>query len=190
MKNNNTFKEYVAPILVLVCICLVVTAALAATYGITKPIIDTNSKKAADEARMELLADADGFTAYDGELAVAEPDKVFVTECYIADNGAGMVVTVSTKSFGGALTEMIGIDADGKITGVKVTAHADTPGLGTKAHDAAFVDQYKGLSEITATTAKDDAAVNHVSGATISSNAVHYGVYAAMEQYKIVGGAK
>ena len=91
MKNNNTFKEYVAPILVLVCICLVVTAALAATYGITKPIIDTNSKKAADEARMELLADADGFTAYDGELAVAEPDKVFVSECYIADNGAGMV---------------------------------------------------------------------------------------------------
>jgi len=190
MKNNNTFKEYVAPILVLVCICLVVTAALAATYGVTKPIIETNSKKAADEARMELLADADSFTAFDGELAVAEKDKVFVTECYIADNGAGMVVTVNTKSFGGALTEMIGIGADGKITGVKVTAHADTPGLGTKAHDAAFVDQYKGLGEILATTAKDEAAINHVSGATISSNAVHYGVYAAMQQYGIVGGAK
>ena len=49
MKNNATFKEYVAPILVLVCICLVVTAALAATYGVTKPIIETNSKKAADD---------------------------------------------------------------------------------------------------------------------------------------------
>jgi len=189
MKNNNTFKEYVAPILVLVCICLVVTAALAATYGVTKPIIETNSKKAADEARMELLADADSFTAFDGELAVAEPGKVEVTECYIADNGAGMVVTVSTKSFGGALTEMIGIGKDGKITGVKVTAHADTPGLGTKAHDASFVDQYKGLAEIVSTTAKDEAVVNHVSGAIISSNAVHYGVYAAMQQHKIVGGA-
>ena len=189
MKNNNTFKEYVAPILVLVCICLAVTAALAATYGVAKPIIDANTKKAADEARMELLAEADTFTAFDGELAVCEADKVFVTECYIADNGTGMVVTVSTKSFGGALTEMIGIDAEGKITGVKVTGHADTPGLGTKAHDAAYVAQYQGLTEVTATTAKDDAAVNHVSGATISSNAVHYGVYAAMEQYKLVGGA-
>ena len=189
MKNNNTFKEYVAPILVLVCICLVVTAALAATYGVTKPIIETNSKKAADEARMELLADADGFTAYDGELAVAEPDKVFVSECYIADNGAGMVVTVSTKSFGGALTEMIGIGADGKITGVKVTAHADTPGLGTKAHDAGYLAQYAGLAEYTAFTAKDDAGVTHVTGATVSSNAVHYGVCAALEQYKLVGGA-
>lgn len=102
-----------------------------------------------------------------------------------------MVVTVSTKSFGGALTEMIGIDADGKITGVKVTAHADTPGLGTKAHAEGHLAQYIGLSELTSTAAKDDANVSHVTGATISSNGVHYGVYCALEQYKqVVGGAK
>lgn len=189
MKNNETFKEYVAPILVLVCICLVVTAALAATFGIADPIIQENTKKAADEARVELLADADAFTAYDGELAVLEADKVYVTECYTADNGAGMVVTVSTKSFGGALTEMIGIDAEGKITGVKVTGHADTPGLGTKAHDADYLAQYVDVTSLSSTTAKDDTIINHVSGATISSNAVHYGVYAALEQFKIVGGA-
>ena len=189
MKNNNTFKEYVAPILVLVCICLVVTGALAATYGVAKPIIDENSIKAANEARAELLPAADSFTAFDGDLAVCEEGKVFATECYIADNGSGMVVTVSTKSFGGALIEMIGIDGDGKITGVKVTAHGDTPGLGTKAHDEGHVAQYKGLSELTSTSAKDDPSVNHITGATISSNAVHYGVYCALEQSKIVGGA-
>ena len=100
-----------------------------------------------------------------------------------------MVVTVSTKSFGGALIEMIGIDGDGKITGVKVTSHGDTPGLGTKAHAADHVAQYKGLSELTSTSAKDDPSVNHITGATISSNAVHYGVYCALEQSKIVGGA-
>ena len=191
MKNNNTFKEYVAPIVVLVAICLVITAALAATYGVTQPIIEENSIKAANETRAKLI-EADSFTEFDGELAVAEKDKVFATDCYIADNGAGMVLTVSTKSFGGALTEMIGIDADGKITGIEVTAHADTPGLGTKAHDPAYLEQYKGkgTDEITTTSAKDEAAINHITGATISSNAVHYGVYCAMEQYKIVGGAK
>lgn len=191
MKNNNTFKEYVAPIVVLVAICLVITAALAATYGVTQPIIEENSIKAANETRAKLI-EADSFTEFDGELAVAEKDKVFATDCYIADNGAGMVVTVSTKSFGGALTEMIGIDADGKITGIEVTAHADTPGLGTKAHDPAYLEQYKGkgTDEITTTSAKDEAAINHITGATISSDAVHYGVYCAMEQYKIVGGAK
>ena len=191
MKNNNTFKEYVAPIVVLVAICLVITAALAATYGVAKPIIDENSIKTANEARAELLPAADTFTEYDGELVVSDPDKVFATECYIADNGSGMVVTVSTKSFGGALTETIGIDADGKITGVKVTAHADTPGLGTKAHAEGHLAQYIGLSELTSTAAKDDANVSHVTGATISSNGVHYGVYCALEQYKqVVGGAK
>ena len=64
MKNNNTFKEYVAPILVLVVICLVVTAALAAVYGVANPIIIENDKKTADANRTELLAEADSFTAY------------------------------------------------------------------------------------------------------------------------------
>lgn len=187
--KSKTFKEYVAPILVLVGICLVITFALAETYSVAKPIIDENTIKSANEARAELLPAADTFTAYDGDLVVEEEDKVFVTECYIADNGSGMVITVQTKSFGGLLTEMIGIDEKGAITGVKVTAHADTPGLGTKAHDPGHVAQYQGLTELTATSAKDDSAVNHISGATISSNAVHYGVYAALDQYKKVGGA-
>ena len=118
-----------------------------------------------------------------------EEGKVFVVDCYTANNGAGMVVTVKTKSFGGLLTEMIGMDAEGNITGVKVTAHGDTPGLGTKAHDAGYLAQYAGLNSYTSTSAKADAGVTHVTGATVSSDAVHYGVCAALEQYKLVGGA-
>lgn len=186
--KSNKFKEYIAPTLVLVIICLVITGALAYINSITAPIIESNSIKAADEARAELLPSADSFTAYDGDLAVLEADKVFVTECYIADNNTGMVVTVKSKSFGGLLTEMIGIDVDGAITGVKVTAHSDTPGLGTKAQEPSYLEQYVGLDSYSAFTAKDDASINHVSGATISSNAVHYGVCAALDQYKIVGG--
>ena len=185
--KNNTFKQYIAPIVVLVGICLVVTAALAFTYGIADPIIKTNEKKAADEARQELLAEADAFKAYDGELYKSEDGKVEVTEYFIAENGAGAVVTVSTKSFGGALIEMIGIDKDGKITGVKVNKHADTPGLGTKAQAPEHLGQYKGLDKLDSTNAKDDTAINHVTGATVSSNAIHYGVYGALEQFKMGG---
>ena len=190
MKNNNTFKEYVAPVVVLVAICLVITTALAATYGVAKPIIDTNAKKAADEARMELLPDADAFKEYDGDLVVSEKDKVYVVDCYVADNKCGAVMTVNTKSFGGILTEMIGIDKDGKITGVKVTAHGDTPGLGTKAHAPKHLDQYKGIDELTETSAKADPAITPVTGATVSSNGIHYGVYCALEQFKAMGGVK
>ena len=191
MKNNNTFKMYIAPVIVLVCICLVVTAALAATYGVTQPIIDKNTKASADAARQELLPDADSFTAVDSsELVVLEEGKVFATECYVADNGSGMVVTVQSSSFGGLLTEMIGIDKDGAITGVQVTAHDDTPGLGTKAQTPEHLGQYVGLTELQSTSAKDDSSVNYITGATISSNAVHYGVYSALEQYKALGGVQ
>ena len=187
--KSNMYKENIAPVVVLVAICLVVTGLLAFVNSITAPIIEANSIAAANEARTELLPEADDFTAYDGELAVLEEGKVFVTDCYTANNGTGMVVTVKTKSFGGLLTEMIGMDAEGNITGVKVTAHGDTPGLGTKAHDAGYLAQYAGLNSYTSTSAKADAGVTHVTGATVSSDAVHYGVCAALEQYKLVGGA-
>ena len=186
--KSNAFKEYIQPTVVLVAICLVITFALAYVNSITAPIIADNSAKAADAARAELLPAAESFEQYDGELVVTVPDKVFVTECYVAE-GAGMVVTVQTSSFGGLLTEMIGIDSEGKITGVKVTAHADTKGLGTKAHDTAYVAQYQGLSELAnADNIKGDTAVTYISGATISSNAVYQGVCAALQQFQTVQG--
>ena len=185
--KTNSFKEYIQPTVVLVAICLVMTFALAYVNSVTAPIIADNTVRAADAARAELLPAASSFEKYEGELVELVPDKVFVEDCYIAQ-GVGMVVTVKTSSFGGILTEMVGIDADGAITGVKVTNHADTKGLGTKAHDSSHTQQYIGKTELTATSAKEDPDITPVSGATISSNGVHYGVYAALEQFKQVGG--
>ena len=187
MKSEN-FKENIQPTLVLVLICLVITFALAYVNFITAPIIEENTARAADATRAELLPAAESFDEYDGELYVHVPDKVFVQDCYIAD-GIGMVVTVQTKSFGGLLTEMIGIDQDGAITGVKVTAHADTKGLGTKAHEPAYVEQYIGKNALgNAANIKADNAVSSISGATISSDGVYQGVCCALEQFKLVGG--
>ena len=107
MKNNAFFKENVVPALVLVIICLVVTAALAFTYGVASPIIAENEKATADAARAQVLAEGDGFTLYEGQLVDG------VTECYTADNGAGIAVTSTYGSFGGTLTAMVGIDKDG-----------------------------------------------------------------------------
>ena len=197
--KNNTFKEWVAPILVLVCICLVITGALAYTNSITKPIIEENEKNTADATRAELLPEGQGFTQYDGELLEKTSDgKVTVQDVYTADNGAGMVITVVTKSFGGNMTQMIGIDKDGKVTGVRITKHSDTAGLGDKAHNVNHTQDYTGVSELNSVTAKDETeelgASNdgawYITGATISSNAVHYGVKQALEQFKAIGGAK
>lgn len=60
MKKESTFQSTAAPIIVLSIICLVVTFAVAFVYGITKPIIENNTIKAANEARAELLPEAKG----------------------------------------------------------------------------------------------------------------------------------
>ena len=190
MNNNSAFQQFIKPIIVLVGICLVVSAALAATYGITSPIIEGRAKSDADAARQVLLPAADSFTEYTGDLWHSEDNKVSVQEAYVADNGSGIVVTVSTASFGGALVEMIGIGADGAITGIQISSHADTPGVGTNAMTEAHLAQYYGVSSLTATDAKSEQAVDHISGASVTSNAVHYGILAALQQFSQMGGAQ
>lgn len=188
--KSNTYKEYIAPVVVLVLICLVVTAALAVTYGIANPIIIKNSKAEADKTRAELLSDADGFKEYKGDMVVEQANAVYVKDVYIADNGSGMVATAVTKSFGGALTMMVGIDNKGEVTGVKVTNHTDTPGLGTKDMTPEYLGQYKGLEKLESKSVKNDGEIKYISGASVTGNAIHYGVYAALDQYKKMGGVK
>lgn len=183
--NNRTFKDYIAPALVLVVICLVVTAALAGTYGIANPLIEKNAQKTADEARTKVLPAGDSFTEYDGKLVEG------VTECYMADNKEGMAVTATYKSFGGTLTAMVGIDKEGKVAGVTITGHADTPGLGTKPMDAGYLDShYTGADTLDADNIKNDPNVDQIVGATISSNAIYHTVKEALQQFKECGGVK
>ena len=188
--KSNTYKEYIAPVVVLVCICLAVTAALALVYGITDPIIKKNSKATADKTRTELLKDADSFTEYKGKLVVEQPGAVYVKDVYVANNKAGFVATCVTKSFGGELTMMVGVDKNGAVTGVEVTNHSDTPGLGTKDFDSGYRKQYKGLKALKATNVKDEGQIKFITGASVSGSAIHYGVYAALHQYKEMGGVK
>lgn len=190
-KKNSTFQEFISPILVLVAICFAVTFLLAFIYGITNPIIEKNSAKAAAATRAELLEASNGdFQVYDGALYEDAANKMTVTECYVATNGSGMVITAVSNSYGGDLISMIGIDKDGAITSVKVTEASDTPGVGSKAQLPDHLKQYEGLKEYTDINVKNDANVNAVTGASVSSGAVHRTVCAALEQFKMMGGVQ
>ena len=190
-KKTNGFQEFISPIIVLVAICFVVTFALAFIYGVTNPIIEKNNAAAAAATRAELLESSKGeFDVYDGALYEDAANKMTVTECYVASNGSGMVVTAVSNSYGGDLTAMIGLDKDGAITAVKVTEASDTPGVGSKAQLPDHLKQYEGLKEYTDIQVKKDANVNAVTGASVSSGAVHRTVCAALEQFKMMGGVK
>ena len=182
--ENNKFRENFIPAIVLLSICLCATLALAAVHFITQPLIDQNAIKAADEARASVLPDGDKFEEYKGKLVEG------VDDCYMASNGAGMAVTSHYKGFGGDVKVMTGIDAEGKIVGVTVTEHSETPGLGTKDMTPEYLAQYKGVSEAPQEHISDDANIDAVTGATISANAIYNAVGEALAQFESCGGVK
>ena len=166
-------KDLFAPSIVLVCICLVAALLLAFTYQVTAPTIAENEIKAANEARNDVMPEANGeFEQVDIAELEANVDEVFK-----ATNGAGYVITTSTKGFGGAIKVMTAIDNDGNILKVKVTDASDeTPGLGSKTTtEAWFTDQFAGKSEVTDFQA--------ITGASFSSRGVYNGVQAALAQF-------
>lgn len=183
------FKDTMAgPTVVLLCICLVISAALAITYQITLPQIQKINQETADAARAQVLPEADSFAAVDGDL----PEGV--TEYYVANNGSGAVITTQNKSFGGTITVMVGLDADGAVTGVAVTDHSDTPGLGTKAQDPGYLERtYVGRTETqNAGNIKQDSTegIEAVSGASVSSNAIYGCVNYALAAFQEIGGVQ
>ena len=195
--GENTGREYVYPVVILVVISVITTALLAITNYVSSPIIARNQEASATATRKELLPDADSFTAAEGEYLASDDQSVKVSEVYAADNGAGYVITVVTKSFGGDLTMMVGLDPQGTITGVEVTDNSDTPGVGSKDMQPEYLAQYDGLSELTSENVKketsvtsDGTAFEYITGASVSGTAIHKGVYLALEQFEALGGAQ
>ena len=169
---NKIFK----PIVVLCVICVVITGALAATNGVTAPIIEAATAAAQEAARMELVPEATSFEQIEG-IAVDN-----VSAVYMADNGEA-VITCHGKGYGGNITVMVAFTTDATVKQIKITEQAETAGLGSKiVSEASFQESFAGLPAQDF-TASDIAAI---SGATISSEAVTAAVNAAIDAYALI----
>ena len=152
-------KDIVMPIVVLVAICLVISAALAITDSATRPVIEQGAAERAELARAEIIPEATGFTKLDSSAMPASID-----EAYKTDNGVGYVFTATVTGYGGDMTIMCGIDNDGKIIMCKTLAHSETKGMGSKTADEPFRSQFVGKN-----SSLD--GVSAITGASISSKA-------------------
>lgn len=173
---NKIFK----PIVVLVIICIVVTGALAATNGVTAPIIEEAKVAAENAARTELLPEAEGaFTP------VENVEVENVSAVYVADNGAGTIITSSAKGYGGDVVVMTAFNPDGTIKQIKVTEQAETKGIGSKVVDTpSYWENYQGLDASQPLVLNED--VDTVTSATISSTALINAVNSAIEAYNAI----
>lgn len=101
--------------------------------------------------------------------------------------GAGWVFQVSpADSYSGVLTLMVGVDVEGRVTGVAVTETQESDGLGLRASEPEFRDQFVGKSDQVRLTA-DSGDINAISGATVTSRAVCAGVNSALRAAGTLG---
>lgn len=103
-------------------------------------------------------------------------------------NGSN-AIAFETKGggYGGQIGLMVGINLDtDEILDVRVTTHAETPGIGSRAKDDTdFVSQFAGLKLDTNFAIKsENGVIDAMSGATITSRGVSAAAIQAQEVYK------
>lgn len=157
------------------------TLILAFCNSLTAGKIAALSAKKEQEAMISALPDAESFD----EVKIGSDsgvDAVFAGT-NSANEIVGYCVKVAPIGYGGEISMIVGIKADGTVSGVDIISMSETAGLGAKAKNEEFRDMYKGKSgEITVKKSgtPSDKEISAISGATVTSKAVTSGVNAAL----------
>ncbi|MFP4152212.1 MAG: RnfABCDGE type electron transport complex subunit G [Alkalispirochaeta sp.] len=175
--------------IVLTTIALISAAALAFTYGQTKPILDEQARERQKQAVAAVIPEEFDNAPTDEAVSPEEYDGI---EIYPARDGDDLVGTavrsVSDEGYGGTITIMVGFTPDGEITGTTVLSHTETPGLGEKMTEESFREQFNGLSvgDGIAVT-KDGGDIDAITAATITSRAFCDAINRAWEAVEAAG---
>jgi len=169
-------KKQLPAWIVLGIIALVAGCALGFTNELTSPVIAEQTVAAAAEARRTVLPAAVDFEEIALDAGAA------LDNCYkgTADGAeVGYTGQITVKGYGGDVEVVVGVDANGVITGITVGGanFAETAGLGAKAKEPGFTEQFKGLEA--PLTLKGN--VDSITGASITSGAVVNGVNAVLD---------
>lgn len=94
---------------------------------------------------------------------------------------AAVITAVTPHGYIGPVHMLVAIAADGHVEGVRVLEHEETPGLGDRVDDSAWLRQFAGRAPGDPDSAgwavrRDGGRFDAISGATISSRAVIHAV--------------
>jgi electron transport complex protein RnfG len=167
---------------VLACFATIACVGLALVYNVTKEIIAARSQADLEAALKDLFPNADVFTDITGEISSPQTTVSFGSQYAIRQGNTllGTAIRASGPSYGGLITVLVGVAADGRIAGAKILEHQDTPGLGAnaaspsyfvdKAAKLTFYGQFAGKPVTDPFEANEDIAA--VTASTITSRAV------------------
>lgn len=172
---------------VLGAFALVGAALLAWTERTTRPRIEANAR-AALELQLNRLVPAG---IYDNDLLasatpLSAPDitgvagPVTLYRASLAGRPVAVLFEASAPDgYSGAIRMLVGVYADGRLAGVRVLAHKETPGLGDYIEErrSDWIRGFDGRSladpeEPLWAVHKDGGAFDHVTGATITPRAI------------------
>ncbi|HOB35567.1 MAG: FMN-binding protein [Firmicutes bacterium] len=170
---NSSLKMVV----VLGLIAFISAGLLAGVNYWTAPIIEENAQ-ARLNATFSRVIDADEFV---------EPEEETEFFLRIAKKGGavvGYVVRLTGQGYSSAgIDILVGLNTEAEVQGVYIFSHSETPGLGDRITDPAWLSQFKGKGIDDPIASGTD--VDAISGATSSSTAVIGSVRRAVQ---FVGG--
>lgn len=186
--------------LVLFAITLIAGLLLGGVNEVTKdPIAQQEIQKNA-EAYKAVSPGAESFEQTEAVAAVLEAAEalmashadlgnVVIEDAVEALDASGtsvgyVVKSTSKDGYGGNITVAVGISSEGTVTGIDFLTINETAGLGMKATEDSFKDQYKDKTVdafvVTKSGASADNEIDALSGATFTTNAVTSAVNAAI----------
>ena len=177
-------KDIIKMVVVLGLICMASGLALAGVHSWTqKPIELQVLKNVQGPALAKVLPESDNDPIADNFKIPAGKDKKGrdVEKAVFPAKKGGQLVALALdgvgKGFDGDIGVMIGIDPAGKITGIAIMKHTETPGIGSRVTEPAFTDRFKGVGLDAPTS------VDGVSGASYSTRGVFEAVNGAVKFY-------
>jgi electron transport complex protein RnfG len=163
---------------VLAGICAVAGLALAGVYEVTKEPIAYQKKleviRSLEAVLPGLDTDPDSFYL-DMEREDGSSVRVFRSPGEEGDTVAGAAFqVVAPDGYSGNIFIMMGIFPDGKLGGIEILSHAETPGLGNLIEKEEWKGIFKGrsLDDTNFKVKKDGGDIDQLTGATISPRAV------------------
>jgi Na+-translocating ferredoxin:NAD+ oxidoreductase subunit G len=175
-------------ILTLTVLGLISAFVLAFVFQWTMPLITQHQARAQEEAVFTVLPGADEYKE------VNKGGQVFYEGFNRSGERVGVAIKTTGGGFQGMITVMVGTNpVDGKIYGIKVLEHQETPGLGAFITGEGYEENFKGKPfgdyRVVKRPAVDSYEVEAISGATISSTKVTEIVEKAVEDVKHIYGS-
>ena len=194
---NNIVKNT----LILTSITVVSGLLLGIVYDITKEPIAEAQENTKQEAFRAVLADASSFETmedFDASEAMSileengyTSDEITEIAEGVDDSGetVGYVINVTShEAYDGDLEVSVGIATDGTVKGIEMLSISETAGLGMKADEADFKDQFKDKKvekfSYTKSGESGEDKIDAISGATITTNAVTNAVDSALVYFQ------